>query len=194
MDAAQRGGRMAYVRSSEKTPSSRSRRSFAIAWLILAAIASAACGYRFQQQARLPGGAQRLYVDIFENRTNQAGLETTVTNAVVFEFIKRGETDIVKEASQAELVMKGIIRSVEIRTVATRNKDAAGERQVTLTLDVRLVQPDGKTAWSANGLMDGEAYVVTSDKFLNDDRQRATLALAATRIAERIYNRFTDDF
>jgi outer membrane lipopolysaccharide assembly protein LptE/RlpB len=162
--------------------------------LVLAVLASTACGYRFQQQARLPGGAQRLYVDIFENRTNQAGLETTVTNAVVFEFIKRGETDIVKEPSQAELVMKGIIRSVETRTVATRNKDAAGERQVTLTLDVRLVRPDGQTAWSANGLTDGEAYVVTSDKFLNDDKQRATLALAATRIAERIYNRFTDDF
>lgn len=185
---------MAYVHSGEIALPIRFRRILRLAWLVLAAITSVACGYHFQQAARLPGGAQRLYVDIFENRTNQAGLETTVTNAVVFEFVKRGETDMVKEPSQAELIMKGVIRSVEIRTAATRNKDAAGERQVTITLDVRLVQQDGNVVWSASGLTDGDAYVVGADKFLNDDKQRATLGLVSTRIAERIYNRFTDNF
>lgn len=194
MPAAHRGDIMNNFHTGETTASSHLRMAVAIAFLALAAVTCVACGYHFQQAARLPGGAQRLYVDIFENRTNQAGLETTVTNAVVFEFVKRGETDMVKEASQAELIMKGIIRTVEIRTVATRGKDAAGERQVNITLDVRLVQPDGKIVWSAIGLTDGDAYVVGSDKFLNDDKQRATLALAATRIAERIYNRFTDNF
>jgi hypothetical protein len=169
----------------------RALRLVLLAW---AAAACFSCGYHFQQQARLPGDAKSLYVDIFENRTNQAGLETTVTNAVVFEFIKRGETDMVKEPSQADLIMKGVIRSVEIRTVATRNKDAAGERQVNIVLDVRLVQQNGNVVWTANGLRDGDAYVVGADKFLNEDRQRAVLAVVSTRIAERIYNRFTDNF
>ena len=185
---------MAYVHSGEIHQPVRFRRTFLFGFLALAAITSVACGYRFQQAARLPGGAQRLYVDIFENRTNQAGLETTVTNAVVFEFVKRGETDMVKEASQADLIMKGVIRAVEVSTAATRGKDAAGERLVTITLDVRLVQQDGNVIWSANGVKDSDAYVVGADKFLNDDKQRATLGLVSTRIAERIYNRFTDNF
>jgi outer membrane lipopolysaccharide assembly protein LptE/RlpB len=178
-----------------RSPSQRCGRRTAL-WIACAAAAlvAAACGYRFQGEAKLPGGAQTVFVDMFENRTNDPNLETVVTNAVVFEFTKRSRTAIVGDASQADLLMKGIIRSVESRTVASRNKDAAGERNVTLTLDVRLLDPGGKVVWSAVGLSDGDAYVVTNDKILNDEKQQATLAIVATRIAEKIYNRFTDNF
>jgi len=185
---------MRYVHSVKIKPPIRSWRTLLLALPVLAAVASSACGYHFQQAAHLPNDAKRLYVDIFENRTNQAGLETTVTNAVVFEFVKRGETDMVKEPSQADLIMKGVIRSVQVSTAATRSNSGAGERSVAITLDVRLVQQDGNVVWSANGLSDSDAYVVGADKFVNDDKQRATLGLVSTRIAERIYNRFTDNF
>lgn len=161
---------------------------------VAAALIAVACGYRFQGEAKLPGGAQTVFVHMFENRTSEPALETTVTNAVVFEFTKRSRTAIVGDEAQADLIMRGVIRSVELRTVATRNKDGAGERSVKLTLDVRLVQPGGKEVWSAIGLSDSEAYVVGNDKILTDQRQRATLGIVATRIAERIYNRFTDNF
>lgn len=164
-----------------------------IAW-VAAALLAVACGYRFQGEAKLPGGAQTVFVDMFENRTNEPNLETVVTNAVIFEFTKRSRTAIVSDAAQADLIMRGVIRSVEVRSVASRNKDAAGERNVALTLDVRLMEPAGKMVWSASGLSDGDAYVVTNDKILNDEKQQATLGIVATRIAEKIYNRFTDNF
>ncbi|MCK7504118.1 MAG: hypothetical protein MZV70_08485 [Desulfobacterales bacterium] len=60
---------------------------------------------------------------------------------------------------------------VELQTVSSRGKDAAGERHVTLTLDVQLVAPDGKVAWAANGLSDSEAYVgYRTTRFLNDEQ------------------------
>jgi outer membrane lipopolysaccharide assembly protein LptE/RlpB len=172
------------------------RRSAAAALLLLALCAGATtrCGYRFQGEAKLPEGARRLHVELFENRTAEPGLETIQTNAVVFEFTKRGKDMIVGDPAQADLVMKGVIRSAESRTVASRNKDAAGERQVTLRVDIRLVRPDGKLAWEAKGVSDQESYPVSNDKFQNDDRQRVAVAAVATRVAERIYNRFTDDF
>ncbi|MCU0601656.1 MAG: LPS assembly lipoprotein LptE [Desulfobacterales bacterium] len=165
-----------------------------IAVATAAALAIGGCGYRFQAEAKLPGGAQTVFVSMFENRTNEPALETTVTNAVVFEFTKRSRTALVGSESQADLVMRGVIRSVELRTVASRNRDGAGERSVTLTLDVRLVEPGGKEVWSATGLSDSQAFVVGDDKILTEQRQRATLGVVATRIAERIYNRFTDNF
>lgn len=155
---------------------------------------AAGCGYRFQGKAQLPGGAQSLFVDIFENRTNQLGLETTVTNAMVYEFIKRGKQSMVSDRESADLIMKGVIRSVEVSTDVARYRDSAGARGVSLTLDVQLVTPAGKVEWSAVGLTDSESYVVPADKFLSQDKQRATLAIVATRIAEKIYNRFTDNF
>jgi len=161
--------------------------------LVCAAVASG-CGYRFQGKAQLPGGAQYLYVDIFENRTNQLGLESTVTNAVVFEFTKRSKQAMVSDREAADIIMKGIIKSVELTTTVSSYKQSSGARSVSLTLDVQMVSPDGKVVWSANGLSDSDSYSVSEDKFLSQDKQRATLAVVATRIAEKIYNRFTDNF
>jgi hypothetical protein len=48
--------------------------------------------------------------------------------------------------------------------------------------------------WEAKELSDNYAYPVTDEKFENERRERRTAAMAAARIAERIFNRFTDDF
>lgn len=164
------------------------------AGVIIAAAMLPACGYRFQGGIRLPDNAQRIHIETFQNRTNQELLEALVTNAIVFEFTKRGENIIVDEPSQADLVMKGVIQSLESQTISSRRKDAAGERRVTLRLDVQLVRADGQVVWETKGLSDNDAYPVSDDKFQNDFRERRTAAAVATRIAERIFNRFTDDF
>jgi hypothetical protein len=48
--------------------------------------------------------------------------------------------------------------------------------------------------WAAKNLSDNEAYSVSNDKFLNDDRQRVALGLVSSRIAERVYDRLIDNF
>jgi outer membrane lipopolysaccharide assembly protein LptE/RlpB len=153
-----------------------------------------ACGYHFQTAGVIPAGLEPIFVEVFENRTNQAGLESTVTNAIVFEFVKRNETALARNAADASVVMKGVIRSVELQTISTRGKDVAGERQVTMRIDVQLVAADGKVKWAAKNLSGQEAYSVSNDKFLNDERQRAALGLVSTRVAERVYDRLIDNF
>lgn len=161
---------------------------------LVAAVGLMACGYRFQGPIQLPGNARSINVETFQNRTNQDGLEVVVSNAIVFEFTKRSETLIAADPAAADLLMRGVIRSFDTQTISSRRKDAAGERRVTLRLDVQLVQADGRVVWEAKGLSDNEAYPVTDDKFENEQRERRMAAMVATRIAERIFNRFTDDF
>ena len=153
-----------------------------------------ACGYHFQTAGIIPAGLEPIFIEVFENRTNQAGLETTVTNAVVFEFVKRNEAALARNAADASVVMKGVIRSVELQTISTRGRDVAGERQVTMRIDVQLVAADGQVKWAAKNLSDNQAFSVSNDNFLNDDRQRAALGLVSMRIAERVYDRLTDNF
>jgi outer membrane lipopolysaccharide assembly protein LptE/RlpB len=162
--------------------------------VIAAAAMLMACGYRFQGPAQLPGNARNLYIETFQNRTSQEGLEVLVANAIVFEFTKRSDTLVASDPAAADLLMRGAIRSLESQTISSRSKDAAGERRVTLQLDVQLVRPDGQVVWEAKGLSDNDAYPVTDDKFENEQRERRTAVLVASRIAERIFNRFTDDF
>lgn len=162
--------------------------------LAAAGVVLVACGYRFQPPAQLPGNARNLYVETFQNRTNQDGLEVLVTNAVVFEITQRGDILLASDPAMADLSMRGAIRSFDSQTISSRSRDAPGERRVTLQLDVQLVQTDGRVVWEAKGLSDNDAYPVTDDKFQNEQRERRTAGLVAARIAERIFNRFTDDF
>jgi len=153
-----------------------------------------ACGYHFQTAGVIPAGLEPIFIEVFENRTNQAGLETTVTNAVVFEFVKRNEAALARNAADASVVMKGVIRSVELQTISTRGRDVAGERQVTMRIDVQLVAADGQVKWAAKNLSDNQAFSVSNDNILNDERQRAALGLVSMRIAERVYDRLIDNF
>jgi len=165
------------------------------ATVILAAVVMVmACGYRLQGPAQLPGHARSLYLETFQNRTNQGGLEVLVANAIVLEFTQRGETLFAADPSTSDLLMRGVIRSLDSQTVSSRGKDAAGERRVTMRLDVQLAKADGRVVWEAKGLSDNDTYPVTDDKFENEQRERRTVQTVAARIAERIFNRFTDDF
>jgi outer membrane lipopolysaccharide assembly protein LptE/RlpB len=165
-----------------------------VAAILVATAVMMACGYRFQGAAALPGHARNLYVETFQNRTGQEGLEAVVSNAVVFEFTQRGEGLIAAHPSTADLILRGVIRSLDSQTISSRAKDAAGERRITLRLDVQLVRADGQVIWEAKGLSDNDTYAVTDDKFENEHRERRAVRSAAARIAERIFNRFTDDF
>lgn len=171
-----------------------SRKLLTAGCVLLALLPGASCGYRFQSAGKIPEGLEPIFIDVFENRTNEAGLEATVTNAVVIEFARRNRSALAANAAAASVVMKGVIRSVDLQTISTRGRDVAGERSVTLTVDVQLVKPSGEVGWAVRNLTDNEAYRVTNDKFVNDDLQRAALGLVATRIAERIYSRLTDEF
>jgi len=182
------------VHAKRKSAAAAAGTCWVAAALVAGAAWLAACGYRFQGPVELPGNARSLYVEAFQNRTNQDGLDVLVVNAIVFEFTKRSDTIVAADPAAADLLMRGVIRSLDSQTISSRGKDAAGERRVTLRLDVQLVRADGQVVWEAKGLSDNDAYPVTDDKFENEQRERRTAALAATRIAERIFNRFTDDF
>lgn len=165
-----------------------------VALLVCAAWVLIACGYRFQGAGKLPEKVAHIFVESFENRTGETGLETTLTNAVIFEFTKRNKGALAPAAAGADAVMRGVVRSLSLQTISTRKKDASGERRVTLSVDVQLVRPDGRVVWAAKGVTDNDTYEVTDDKLLNERRQRQSLDTAAVRLAERIYNRLTDDF
>jgi outer membrane lipopolysaccharide assembly protein LptE/RlpB len=161
---------------------------------LLALLLGASCGYRFQSAGKIPEGLEPIFIDVFENRTSESGLEATVTNAVVIEFTRRNRSALAANAAAASVVMKGVIRSVDLQAISTRGRDVTGERRVSLNVDVQLVTPGGKVAWSVKNLTDNEGFPVSNDKFANDERQRAALFLVASRIAERIYSRLTDEF
>jgi len=87
-----------------------------------------------------------------------------------------------------------VVEKVAIRTISTRNKDTAGERRVTVTVDLELKKQDGSVVWAVNGLTDDKGYIVDADEERTDQNRRGAIRVLSQRIAEKVVNRMSDDF
>lgn len=166
-----------------------------IVWVAAAACMLGACGYRLVGEgSSFPGGAKRIFVQMLNNPTSETGVETTFTNQIIFEFTRRNPAALAGSVDRADAVLSGEVASYEIATAAPRGKDAAAQRRVTMSLNLKLVGNDGRKLWSGSGITDNEVYPVSEDKLQTEQNEREAITILASRIAERVYNRLTDDF
>lgn len=164
-------------------------------WLLLLSwILVISCGYHFAGQSGFPGGTERLFVKVLENRTQETGVENIVTAALLSELTLRKTDDLASGLDNADVVLSGVVEEVAINTIATRTKDTAAERRVTVTIDLKLTKQNGNVVWTTQGLSDNEGYSVDADKELTDQFRRDAIRVLSRRIAEKVVNRLSDDF
>ena len=162
--------------------------------IILIAVLCGACGYRFAGQGGFPGDSDRLFVKVLENRTQETGVENIVTAALLSELTLRKTDNLANGIAHADVVLSGVVEEVAIRTISTRGKDVAGERRVTVLVDLELKKQDGSVVWTAKNLTDDEGYLVDADKERTDQNRRDAIRVLSQRIAEKVVNRMSDDF
>ena len=169
---------------------------FRIFALILAGLLSlSACGYRFAGSGDFPEGVNYIFIEVLENRTSTTGVERTVTNQLIFEFSKQRESSLVGEMDKADAILKGSINSIRTQTISRVDTELASQREVVMTIDMRLIKKDdGSILWAARGLSDREAYDVDPVKTETDRNEEVAIARLSERISERVFNRLTDDF
>ena len=165
-----------------------------IALFFLCALLGQACSYRFSGSGGFPGNAEKIFIEIFENRTSKAGIERVVTNQLVFEFTRQRGRSLASDANDADATLKGVIQSIRTRTISRVGTEVANEREVIMTLDLRLIKQNGEVIWAAKGLSGRQAYDVSDLKLENDRNESLAIARLSERISERIFSRLTDDF
>jgi len=154
----------------------------------------AACGYRFGEQAGFPGDTERLFVKVLENKTQETGVESIVTEALLNELTLRKTNELASGFDDADVILSGVVELVTIITISVPKPDVAGERRVTVIVDLKLTKKDGSIVWAAKGLSDFEEYLVDTDTERTDANRRNAIGVLSKRIAERAVNRFSDDF
>jgi outer membrane lipopolysaccharide assembly protein LptE/RlpB len=153
------------------------------------------CGYRFAGQGGFPQGVEKIFIEVFENRTGKTGIERVVTNQVVFEFTRQREKILASGAEKADAILKGVIRNIRTQTISRVGTEVASEREVIMTVDLKLVKQDGgEVVWAAKGLVDRQAYDVADSKLETDRNESIALARLSERMSERIFGRLTNDF
>jgi hypothetical protein len=161
-----------------------------VGWLILWVFSG--CGYHFSGEGSLPKGVNRVFVVMLENRTEETGIESLLTNDLIYEFSRGGTLAMGENRADARLT--GVIESITKGTIARAAINTSLERRVYLTLSLRLTNREGQVCWSAKQLSENETYLVESDREITDRNRRAAIEKLSKRLAQKIYYRLTDNF
>ena len=165
-----------------------------IAPLLVCTFLLYACGYRFAGSGGFPDNVEKIFIEIFENRTSKAGIERVVTNQLVFEFTRQREKSLASDPKEADATLKGVIQTIRTRTISRVGTEVANEREVVMFLDLRLIKQNGEVIWAAKGLSGRQTYNVSDLKLENDRNEDLAIAILSERMSERIFSRLTDDF
>ncbi|HEY7218515.1 MAG TPA: LPS assembly lipoprotein LptE [Candidatus Binatia bacterium] len=143
-----------------------------IAAAILATLS--ACGYQFVgDSSLLPKDAKTMYVEPFVNRSRDVGVEKELTTALRGEFYRRGQLKVVEGSEQADLILSGVIRSLDSNVATVNRKDEVLQYESVLILDVTLRRREpNEILWRGQGVRLNQVYggsraavVTTSSEF-----------------------------
>ncbi len=179
------------------------------------------CGYQFVgESSLLPKEARTIYVEPFVNRSRDVGLDKELTTALRGEFYRRGQLKIVESAEQADLILSGVIRSLDNTVASVNRDDEVLQYESLLIMDVTLRRREpNEILWRGQGVRLNQVYagsraavVTTSSEFFtgtlnaSDVRQMTDIQLTEferraagrdqlmERFARELHQRVTEMF
>jgi hypothetical protein len=178
------------------------------------------CGYQFVGESSLiPKDARTIYVEPFVNRSRDVGMEKELTTALRGEFYRRGQLTVVEGSEQADLILTGVIRSIERNVASVNRKDEVLQYESVLVLDVTLRRREpNEILWRGQGLRLTEVFggsraavVTTSSEFrtgtlnasdvrrmtdiqLTEGEQKETRDQLMERVAKELHQRVMEMF
>jgi len=164
-----------------------------IGLLIISCFVASACGFKFKGGGEPPGGIKSINIVTLQNRTAEVGVENTFTSNLVNEFITNSNV-IVSSRASADAVMEGAIVAIRSGSIARKGPQTSVESRVYMTVDLKLTAKDGTVLWFSKGISEKEEYDVDDDKTKTESNKRKAIKNLSKKLAERVYNRLTDDF
>jgi hypothetical protein len=163
--------------------------AFAAALIAVALGASGCSGYGLVRYERPEGVKQRIALPTLHNESSEPGLELLVSDALRREVLRRGAFDVVSRAADADWVLIGSVRPLEIRAETLSSVVLALEYSVTLSLDLRLRPSDGKVVrLPVSALSESEIYLASADiEALRKNRLEALRRVCAL-LAGRVHD------
>lgn len=179
---------------------------------VLLFLMTTACAYRLgPHQRQLPGGHEKIHVKMFENRTQEVGIESDWTNTFTQEFARSGVAIITTE-NQAELLISGVIHTVDFLAktpisvqpggVEGRARSMYTEYQTRVTIILKAIDQNKKEVWQ--GQFVGEKNyrapqlttygLRTANPLYNQNARRQTIQAIAKEVAFEAVSRMTENF
>jgi hypothetical protein len=166
-------------------------------WLLLAALMAPAlfgCGYQFVGESTLlPKDAKTIYVEPFVNRSRDVGIEKELTSALRGEFYRRRQLMVVDQAELADVIVSGVIRSLDSSIASVNRLDEVLQYESRLDLDVTLRRREpNEVLWRGQGLQLNEVYAGSRSAVVTTSSDFRTGNLSASDVRRMTDIQLTD--
>jgi outer membrane lipopolysaccharide assembly protein LptE/RlpB len=162
--------------------------------VIIFMVSAWGCGYQMVgKETHVPPGLTSVAIPTFVNQTFEPGIEVLFTQAFLKGFIQDRRTKVV-DRKEADSVLEGMIKSLEISSVSYDRSGLALEYQINVVMDLMLKKRSGEILWREKDLTEMTWYRTSSNALINEANKAAALQQAGRSMAERIRNRFFYDF
>ena len=154
------------------------------------------CGYSFAPRGEsIDNRIQKIYVDAFENRTDQAEIENYVRTAFINQIIQNSRFKMASSAESADAIVRGKIVNLHTSTLSHLKSDLAAEERATMMLEVVFEDSaNGKTIWDSRDMTDSVDYALNADINLLSNTRKQALIKLSNDMAEKAFNLMMSGF
>ena len=153
------------------------------------------CGYQLRgKETNLPPGIHSVAIPLFANRTDQTGIETQITRALVEKFISTKRLSVSPRDS-ADSLLTGTVKVFSTSPVAvTSSTQLTTEYRATVIVEYNFQgQKDGKVLIREE-ISEWRNYPVVSDLNATEQNKREAIRRISLLLAERVHEQILGGF
>jgi hypothetical protein len=114
--------------------------------------------YHYTFNPNLPSNIEKITIPIFNNETLQYGIESTITQDVIDEFISDGTLDVV-EKEKSDAILWGTIRKYRIDPVGFDKNEVVDEYRLLIEIEVKLEDATSKEIlWEETDIKESTSF------------------------------------
>lgn len=163
--------------------------------ILLGTLLLAGCGYQVRgRETNLPPGIHSVAIPIFANRTEQTGIETDVTQALVAKFISTKQLSVTTQNSADALLSGTVISFSTAPVTVTTSTQVSTEYRATVIVGFSFqALKDGKVLFREE-MSEWRNYPVVSDLNATELNKREAIRRISVLLAERVHERIIGGF
>ncbi len=173
---------------------SRQKKYFPFVILLLLLLLISGCGYRLRGTGELREDLRKVAILPFANKTIEGRVENDLCDALVGEFARSKNLQVVA-AVDADLLITGTIAAIENYAISYSPDDKTYEYRVIMTIDVVATEARSQQVfWRRSAMQEVEEYKAVDEPLTIDRRKQAALKRASQVLAENIHDGLFTDF
>ncbi|MFH1079115.1 MAG: LptE family protein [Pseudomonadota bacterium] len=156
----------------------------------------AACGYRFIPDGEaIDKNIQKIFVDVFINKTSEANIENTLRAAFIDQVILGRRFKLAGSPGEADAIFKGSIESLNAAPLSYQATNLAAEDRITIVLSLTLEAQNPKMVLWANSSFSGtQDYSLGNNLSIAQANKKNALIKLCNDTAERAYRLMMSGF